>query len=290
MDFRGRGGDQVLKPGGAGDRPGAGGGGAQRPGGGRSAWRRTIDRAAEATGPGQVSDRAQDSVRRAADNGRPRRNGLQAAVGAAATPSGISDPAELRARKPRAGTRASAVAVAAVVVAVAAAGVAAVRRRWWWRWRWWPRWWRRWRTPIGHRAQARHRSARPSLRMVLASIASAYNGSDKAYVGVMAQEVQTVMPKAVTRGPRRLPAGLLRQAGRQVPDLRALDCVGRPGACRCPCFTLICLRERGCHEQSSCLVDDSGSPLHSRIRRQCTASLQDTRRGCRCARQRGQGR
>ncbi|MEW6639857.1 MAG: DUF3300 domain-containing protein [Pseudomonadota bacterium] len=28
----------------------------------------------------------------------------------------------------------------------------------------------------------------------------AYNGSDKAYVGVMAQEVQTVMPQAVTRG------------------------------------------------------------------------------------------
>ena len=27
-----------------------------------------------------------------------------------------------------------------------------------------------------------------------------YNGSDKAYVGVMAQEVQTVMPKAVVRG------------------------------------------------------------------------------------------
>jgi hypothetical protein len=27
-----------------------------------------------------------------------------------------------------------------------------------------------------------------------------YNGSDKAYVGVMAQEVQTVMPNAVVRG------------------------------------------------------------------------------------------
>ena len=27
-----------------------------------------------------------------------------------------------------------------------------------------------------------------------------YNGSDKAYVGVIAQEVQTVMPQAVTRG------------------------------------------------------------------------------------------
>jgi hypothetical protein len=27
-----------------------------------------------------------------------------------------------------------------------------------------------------------------------------YNGSDKAYVGVMAQEVQTIRPDAVTRG------------------------------------------------------------------------------------------
>jgi hypothetical protein len=29
----------------------------------------------------------------------------------------------------------------------------------------------------------------------------AYNGGNKAYVGVMAQEVQTVMPDAVLRGP-----------------------------------------------------------------------------------------
>jgi hypothetical protein len=28
----------------------------------------------------------------------------------------------------------------------------------------------------------------------------AYNGSEKAYVGVIAQEVQAVMPEAVTRG------------------------------------------------------------------------------------------
>jgi hypothetical protein len=28
----------------------------------------------------------------------------------------------------------------------------------------------------------------------------AYNGSDKAYVGVMAQEVQSVLPEAVVRG------------------------------------------------------------------------------------------
>ena len=27
-----------------------------------------------------------------------------------------------------------------------------------------------------------------------------YNGSDKLYVGVMAQEVQTIMPEAVVRG------------------------------------------------------------------------------------------
>ena len=36
----------------------------------------------------------------------------------------------------------------------------------------------------------------PARRLTVLS----YNGSDKAYVGVMAQEVQTIMPDAVVRG------------------------------------------------------------------------------------------
>jgi hypothetical protein len=35
----------------------------------------------------------------------------------------------------------------------------------------------------------------------LVSIASSYNGSDKAYVGVLAQEVQAIAPEAVVRRP-----------------------------------------------------------------------------------------
>ena len=36
--------------------------------------------------------------------------------------------------------------------------------------------------------------------MGLAFIVISYNGSDRAYVGVMAQEVQAIMPDAVVRG------------------------------------------------------------------------------------------
>src|SRR5258705_5452381 len=54
-----------------------------------------------------------------------------------------------------------------------------------------------------------------------------YNGSDKAYVGVMAQEVQTVHARRGIARQRRLSAGLLRQARPEVPDLRPVDRVGR---------------------------------------------------------------
>ena len=46
-----------------------------------------------------------------------------------------------------------------------------------------------------------------------------YNGGDKAYVGVMAQEVQAVMPEAIVLGPGRLPEGPLRQTRHQAADL-----------------------------------------------------------------------
>ena len=56
-----------------------------------------------------------------------------------------------------------------------------------------------------------------------------YVGSDRAYVGVMAQEVQTIMPEAVVRGRDGYLAGLLRQARPDVPDLRPVDRIGRTG-------------------------------------------------------------
>ena len=154
MDFRGRGGEQVLKPGGgqAGNRPGGGGGpatgGGDRPGAGAG------NRPARVAAGHNGLARGQ----RPSAGARPA-HGLRAA----AMPLGILGPAEQRARKPRVDTQVSA-AVAAVAVAHGG------RRRWWrtrgrrwwpWRRRWRRRWWRRW-TAIGHRAQARHRSARPS--------------------------------------------------------------------------------------------------------------------------------
>ena len=54
-----------------------------------------------------------------------------------------------------------------------------------------------------------------------------YNGTDKAYVGVMAQEVQTVVPEAVVRGGD----GYLRvsydRTRPTVPDLRSMGRFGR---------------------------------------------------------------
>ena len=105
------------------------------------------------------------------------------------------------------------------VVASEAASAAAViprRSRWWVprRWRWFPRrrrrfpwwWWRR-RWPRRRRqAERSDIELKHGITLLghldngLGFYRFSYNGSEKAYVGVMAQEVQTVMPDAVTRG------------------------------------------------------------------------------------------
>jgi hypothetical protein len=54
-----------------------------------------------------------------------------------------------------------------------------------------------------------------------------YNGGDKAYVGVMAQEVQTVVPAAVLRGSDGYLRVFYDKLGGEVPDLRPVDRVGR---------------------------------------------------------------
>ena len=121
---------------------------------------------------------------------------------AAAMPSGISDPAEPRARKLRVDTQASAAADAVVaaargwVAAVAAHARAAVVG------------------PGGGCGRGGGGGGRRSdialkhdivllghLPSGLGYYRFSYNGSDKAYVGVMAQDVQTIAPNAVTRGP-----------------------------------------------------------------------------------------
>ena len=56
-----------------------------------------------------------------------------------------------------------------------------------------------------------------------------YNGGEKAYVGVIAQEVQRVIPQDGRARSGRLPAGLLRQGRAEISDLRPVDRVGRSG-------------------------------------------------------------
>ena len=89
-------------------------------------------------------------------------------------------------------------------------------RAWWRRWRrrtrgwrrWRPRWRWRWRRGGGGGGGGRRSdialkhdiSLLGHLDNGIGFYRFSYNGSDKAYVGVMAQEVQVVAPDAVTRG------------------------------------------------------------------------------------------
>ena len=66
-----------------------------------------------------------------------------------------------------------------------------------------------------------------------------YNGSDKAYVGVMAQEVQRSCRMRSAR-PRRLSAGALRKARSEIPKLRPLDRIGRASPSRGALAALTC--------------------------------------------------
>ena len=54
-----------------------------------------------------------------------------------------------------------------------------------------------------------------------------YNGSDKVYVGVMAQEVQTVRPDAVMRGRDGYLRVFYDKLGLQFHDLRPVDRIRR---------------------------------------------------------------
>lgn len=56
----------------------------------------------------------------------------------------------------------------------------------------------------------------------------AYTGSNQAYVGVLAQEVQTVMPEAVVRGRDGYLRVYYDRLGLRFSDLPAVGRVGRP--------------------------------------------------------------
>ena len=242
MDFRGRDGNQVIKPGG-GDRPGAG----QRPGGGDrpGAGQRPVAGSGLAARPGAGQrpggQRPSAGQRPTRGNGRAQDNGLRAH--APVQDSGL--PVHGRRQCPRKHR-------------VRPGRQSAVRPR--------ARELRRsWRGGFrggggggfrggggggfrggggggfrGGGGGAAVAGDAPISRSSTTSSCSAilpnglgyyrfsYNGNNRAYVGVMAQEVQTVMPKAVVRDRDGYFACPLRQARHQIPDLRGMDRVGSP--------------------------------------------------------------
>ena len=101
------------------------------------------------------------------------------------------------------------------------------------RWRrWLPRWrWRRWRFRGGGGGGRRSDIALKHDIVLLGHLANglgyyrfSYLGSSKAYVGVMAQEVQSVMPEAVTRGSDGYLRVYYEKLGLEVPHLQRLAC------------------------------------------------------------------
>jgi hypothetical protein len=178
MDYRGRGGDQVLKPGGGGDRPGAGagnrpgagGGGAQRPSGGQrpsTGARPSTRPAGGGNALGNIGSggaaRAQASRGHASLGGGGRGGGGGARVGGggggARAGGGGGRGGGGGGRGGGGGGRRSDIALKHDIVL------------------------------LGY------------LPSGLGYYRFSYNGSDKTYVGVMAQDVQTIAPNAVTRGP-----------------------------------------------------------------------------------------
>jgi hypothetical protein len=199
MDFRGRGGQQVLRPGGggqanlggsqrpgvgAGQRPGAGGG-AQRPsGGGPSVGQRPSGGGRPSAGQrpsggrpsaGQRPSGGQPSAGRRPSGGRGGGNALNISSGKAAHAQSARGHASLGGRGGGGGARAG------------GGG----------------------RVGGGGRGGGGRRSdiALKHDIVLLGHLSNgigfyrfAYNGSDQAYVGVMAHDVQKVMPQAVIRG------------------------------------------------------------------------------------------
>jgi Protein of unknown function (DUF3300)/Chaperone of endosialidase len=183
MDFRGRGGQQVLKPGGGqanlgGNRPGAGGAGIQRPGSGGGAQRPGTGRPSA----GQRPSGARPKAAQRPSGGRGGGNALgNISSGRAAHAQSARGHASLGSRGGGGGR------------ARAGGGGGAHRGG----------------GGGGHRGGGGRRSdiALKHDIVLLGRLSNgmgfyrfSYNGSNQAYVGVIAQEVQVVAPDAVTRG------------------------------------------------------------------------------------------
>ena len=193
MDFRGRGGNQVIRPGGGpgANRPGAGGGGVQRPGQRPSAGQRPSGgrpSAGQRPSGGRPSAGRRPSGGRVAQrpSGRGRGGGSAFAGvrgGRAAGLQGTRGRASLGGRGGGGGFRGGGGRGGGGFRGGGGRGGGG-------------------RGGGGRRSDItlKHDIVRLGhLANGLGYYRFSYNGSDKAYVGVMAQEVQTVMPKAVVR-------------------------------------------------------------------------------------------
>jgi hypothetical protein len=191
MDFRGHNGQAALRPGGAGDRPGAGGGGVQRPGGG--------DRPGAGNRPGGGDRPAAGNRPGGGGKGQAARPGGGQGK-AAARPSGGARPGGggHNAFAGSGGGRAAMAQASRGHASMGARGGGGGARmggggggR-------------------GGRGGGGGRRSDITLKHDITLLGHldnglgfyrfSYNGSDKAYVGVMAQEVQVVAPDAVIRG------------------------------------------------------------------------------------------
>ena len=194
MDFRGHNGQAALRPGGAGDRPGAGGGGVQRPGGG--------DRPGAGNRPGGGDRPAAGNRPGGGGKGQAARPGGGQGK-AAARPSGGARPGGggHNAFAGSGGGRAAMAQASRGHASMGARGGGGGARM----------------GGGGGRGGAGGRGGggggrRSDIALKhditllghldngLGFYRFSYNGSDKAYVGVMAQEVQVVAPDAVIRG------------------------------------------------------------------------------------------
>ena len=196
MDYRGRGGDQVLKPGGpggdrtpgAGNRPGAGGGGAQRPGGGErpSAGNRPGGGGGGAQRPGGGGQRP---AARPSGGGRPGGGNALGNVGS----GGAARAASARGHASLGGGGRGGGGGARMGGGGGRGGGGGGRGG----------------GGGGRGGGGGGRRSDIALKHDIALLGYlpnglgyyrfSYDGSNRAYVGVMAQEVQSVMPKAVVR-------------------------------------------------------------------------------------------
>ena len=192
MDFRGHNGQAALRPGGAGDRPGAGGGGVQRPGGGDrpgAGNRPGGDRAGgggkgqarPGGGQGKAAARPSGGARPGGGGGGGRNAFAGSGAGRSAMAQSSRGHASLGGRGGGGGPRMGGGGGGPRMGGGGGRGGGGGGRR-------------------SDVALKHDITLLGHLDNGLGFYRFVYNGGDKAYVGVMAQEVQTVRPDAVVRG------------------------------------------------------------------------------------------